>query len=66
MSTQQVADTASWESWQRDYRFGVILVLPPPDVAASIDAVQAYDPKSHAICPAHISVSDPPAERTRG
>ena len=55
-----MVDTSSWESWQRDYRFGVILVMPPPDVASSIDALrQAYDPKSHAICPAHISVSDP-------
>jgi hypothetical protein len=60
MPAQHVVDTARWESWQRDYRFGVILVMPPPDVASSIDALrQAYDPKSHAICPAHISVSDP-------
>ena len=60
MSEQSLVDMSGWESWQRDYRFGVILVMPPPHVAAPIDALrQAYDPKSHAICSAHISVSDP-------
>jgi hypothetical protein len=60
MPAQYVVDTSSWESWQRDYRFGVILVMPPPDVASSIDALrQTHDPKSHAILSAHISVSDP-------
>jgi hypothetical protein len=38
----------------------VVLVLPPPHVASPIDALrQAYDQKSHAICSANISVSDP-------
>jgi len=60
MREQNIVDMSSWESWQRDYRFGVILVMPPPHVAAPIDALrQAHDPKSHAICSAHISVSDP-------
>ena len=40
MSAPHVVDTASWESWQRDYRFGMILVIPPPDVASSIDALR--------------------------
>ena len=57
---ERVPDTWSWEPWQRDYRFGVILVMPPPHLASPIDALRmAYDPKSHAICSAHISVSDP-------
>lgn len=60
MLAQYVVDTSSWESWQRDCRFGVILVMPPPDVASTIDALRrTYDPKSHAILSAHISVSDP-------
>jgi hypothetical protein len=34
--------------------------MPPPHVASSIDALrQVYDPQSHAVCSAHISVSDP-------
>jgi hypothetical protein len=53
-------DTSHWEPWQHDYRFGVVLVMPPPHVASPIDALrQLYDPKSHAICSTHISVSDP-------
>ncbi len=60
MLAEYVVDTSTWEPWQRDYRFGMILVMPPPHVASSIDALrQALDPKSHAICSAHISVSDP-------
>ena len=60
MRERDLADTSGWEPWQQDYRFGVILLMPPPHVAAPIDALrQAYDPKSHAICSAHISVSDP-------
>ncbi len=71
MSEQSLVDMSGWESWQRDYRFGVILVMPPPHVAAPIDALrQAYDPRSHAICSAHISVSDPlrrePTDQARG
>jgi hypothetical protein len=60
MRERAVVDTSRWDSWQRDYRFGVILVMPPPHVASPIDALrQTYDQKSHAICSAHISVSDP-------
>jgi len=60
MRDRDVFDTSGWEPWQHDYRFGVILVMPPAHVSSPIDALrQAYDPKSHAICSAHISVSDP-------
>ena len=60
MRERDVVDTSSWEPWQQDYRFGVILVMPPPHVASPIDALRrAYDQKSHAICSAHISISDP-------
>jgi hypothetical protein len=60
MRNRDIAGASNWEPWQHDYRFGVVLVLPPAHVAAPIDALrQVYDPKSHAICSAHISVSDP-------
>jgi hypothetical protein len=60
MRERDVADTSSWEPWQHDYRFGVVLVMPPPHVASPIDALrEAYHHKSHAIGSAHISVSDP-------
>ena len=47
-----------WEAWMRPYRLGVLLILPPPDVAAQIDALrEANDPRSARISPAHISLS---------
>ena len=53
-------NTHEWEDWQRDYRFGLILIIPPDEIAAPIDALRRhYDPKSAATCPAHISLSDP-------
>ena len=53
-------DISDWEDWQRDYRFGLILIMPPEQVARRIDALRArHDPRSHDICPAHISLSDP-------
>ena len=50
----------TWEPWQRDYRLGLILILPPREVSEPVDALRGmYDSKSQAICPPHISVSDP-------
>ena len=55
-----VTDTSKWEDWQRDYRMGVILILPPPDVSREIDILRTrYDPRSAAWCQAHVSLSDP-------
>ena len=55
-----VKDTSKWEDWQRDYRFGLILIMPPPEVSQDIDLLRAkYDPRSAASCPTHISLSDP-------
>jgi 2'-5' RNA ligase len=55
-----VTDTSSWEGWQRDYRLGLILIMPPPEVADRVNALRAkYDPRTHAFCPAHITLSDP-------
>ena len=53
-------DTSKWESWQRDYRLGLLLIMPPKEVSEKTDPLRAkYDPRSYAICPTHISVSDP-------
>ena len=55
-----VTDTSYWEEWQRDYRLGLILIMPPKDVSQQIDALRKkYDPYAFAICPTHISISDP-------
>ena len=53
-------DITKWEDWQRDYRFGLILIMPPEEVSRQIDPLRAKnDPYAFAICPTHISVSDP-------
>ena len=53
-------DTSKWENWQRDYRLGLILIMPPPEVSQQIDPLRAkYDFRSFSYCPTHISVSDP-------
>ena len=55
-----VEDTSNWEDWQRDYRLGLILIIPPPEVSQQIDPLrEKHDPQSFAYCPTHISVSDP-------
>jgi 2'-5' RNA ligase len=49
-----------WPDWQRPYRLGVVLVLPPGPVREEIDGLRArYDPRSHAVAPAHISLTVP-------
>ena len=55
-----VTDTSKWEKWQRDYRLGLILIMPPEEVSRQIDPLRAkHDPYAFAICPTHISLSDP-------
>ena len=50
---------ANWESWMPEYRFGAFYIFPPDDVIKPIDALRKrYDPKSDAICQAHISLSE--------
>jgi len=60
MNVAYTQDTSHWAPWQRDYRLGLILILPPPEVSRQIDPLKAkYDPRSFACCPTHISLSDP-------
>jgi hypothetical protein len=60
MIVAYVTDTSGWEAWQKDYRLGLILIMPPPEVTGLIDPLKAkVDPRAFAICPTHISVSDP-------
>ena len=55
-----VTDTSKWEDWYCDYRLGLILIVPPEEVSQQIDPLRAkYDPHAFAICPTHISLSDP-------
>jgi hypothetical protein len=55
-----VMDTSNWEEWQRDYKLGLILIMPPEEVSQHIDPLRMkYDPYAFSICPTHISLSDP-------
>jgi 2'-5' RNA ligase len=46
--------------WQLEYRFGIILVVPPEPVFSQVNALRAaHDPKSQSFCDAHISLSVP-------
>jgi hypothetical protein len=52
--------SADWEPWQREYRFGALYLFPPDDVRAQVDRLRRqYDPRSAAICTAHVSLSEP-------
>jgi 2'-5' RNA ligase len=54
------ATATRWPDWQKDYRLGVILVLPPEPVRSQINALRAkYDPLSHRAAEAHISLTAP-------
>jgi len=60
MITTYAADTSQWESWQREYRFGVLLIYPPDPPLSQVNALRArYDPRSQSICDAHISLTVP-------
>lgn len=63
MKVEYVTDTSGWEKWQKDYRLGLILIMPPPEVADRINPLRAkYDPRTYACCPAHVTLSDPLGE----
>lgn len=54
------ARMTEWLDWQRPYRLGVLLVLPPGPVRKEINELRAkYDPHSHAFVEAHISLTVP-------
>ncbi len=58
-----VEDTSTWENWQREYRLGLILIIPPEKVLRQIEPLRMkYDPRSFRCYPAHISISDPLCE----
>jgi len=60
MLTQYAEKMAGWEEWHRAYRYGVLLLYPPEPVRAQVNSLRAkYDPRSAAICDAHISLTVP-------
>jgi 2'-5' RNA ligase len=47
-----------WEGWQKEYRYGVLLIYPPEPLRTHVNALRALnDPRSQAYCDAHISMT---------
>ena len=54
-------DENLWEEkWKHDYKYGVILFIPPEPIKSFVDSLRSrYDPKSYSSCVAHISLTMP-------
>ena len=51
---------ADWPDWQRDYRYGALVIQPPHELAAGLDAIRdRLDPVSAGRFGAHITVTPP-------
>lgn len=60
MVTNYATEIEQWEAWQQAYRFGVLLIFPLQPLLAQVNALRSqYDPRSQAICDAHISLTGP-------
>jgi 2'-5' RNA ligase len=60
MVTRYASDITNWESWQREYRFGVLLIYPPDPPFEQVNALRAeHDPRAQSYCDAHISLTVP-------
>ena len=54
------ADVSSWKPWQQEYRFGVILVVPPEPLLSQVNALrERYAWSQSSVCDAHISLTVP-------
>jgi len=50
----------TWEPWQEEYRYGAFYLFPPLEIALVVNELRLrYDPRSAAICDAHVSLSEP-------
>jgi 2'-5' RNA ligase len=60
MVTEYVADVSHWKRWQQEYRFGVLLILPPDPPRSQVNALRAkYAWSQSSECDAHISLTVP-------
>jgi hypothetical protein len=50
MVTTYASDVTHWERWQREYRFGVLLIYPPEPPFQQVNALRAeHDPRSQCV-----------------
>lgn len=58
--TEYPVPTSRWEDWFADYRYGALYLFPPEPVLGLVNELRSrHDPKSQAICPAHVSLTVP-------
>lgn len=51
---------SDWEGWQREYRFGVLLLFPPEPLRGVVNRLRSeHDPRSQSYCDAHVSLTVP-------
>ena len=51
---------SGWPAWQRDYRYGTLVIKPPPPLASALDRIrERFDPASAAQIGAHITLTPP-------
>lgn len=49
-----------WADWYAEYRYGALYLFPPPPLRSRINALRSrHDPRSQAICDAHVSLTVP-------
>jgi 2'-5' RNA ligase len=54
------AKGTSWPTWQRDYRYGVLVIEPPQELASLLDPIrERLDPFSAGRYGAHVTVTPP-------
>lgn len=60
MITEYARELIHWREWQKEYRYGVILIVPPDPLRQQIDELRAkYEPIGQAIFGSHISLTVP-------
>jgi 2'-5' RNA ligase len=58
--TDYPTPTPAWEDRFREYQYGALYFFPPEPFRQQVTALRArYDPRSHAYCEAHISLTVP-------
>ena len=51
---------SDWAVWQRDYRYGTLVINPPPTLASILNPIrERFDPASAAQIGAHITLTPP-------
>lgn len=58
MITDYALNMKGWQDWQKEYRYGVILIIPPDPPLSEVNKLrEKCDPAGYAILGAHISLT---------